>query len=171
MKRIKRWIGMLFILTGILFIGVFLIAIVNQDTSPLSNINKYEKVKRYDVLRAELRKYQLEEYTHVLLALMYQESRGEGGDPMQALESAGLPPNTIDDPKRSIQQGIRHFNDVPTYGKEKNVDFPTIIQAYNSPTPPPLSLRLRRNSKGIRARELQNFNLMTIEFSPSIHEI
>ncbi|MED0673390.1 lysozyme family protein [Aneurinibacillus aneurinilyticus] len=34
---------------------------------------------------------------------MYQESRGEGGDPMQALESAGLPPNTIDDPKRSIQ--------------------------------------------------------------------
>ncbi|MEZ2656887.1 lysozyme family protein [Aneurinibacillus aneurinilyticus] len=103
MKRIKRWIGMLFILTGILFIGVFLIAIVNQDTSPLSNINKYEKVKRYDVLRAELRKYQLEEYTHVLLALMYQESRGEGGDPMQVSESAGLPPNTIDDPKRSIQ--------------------------------------------------------------------
>ncbi|CEH29622.1 lysozyme family protein [Aneurinibacillus migulanus] len=132
MKRIKRWIGMLFILTGILFIGVFLIAIVNQDTSPPSNINKYEKVKRYEpVLRAELRKYQLEKYTHVLLALMYQESRGEGGDPMQASESAGLPPNTIDDPKRSIQQGVRHFNDVLTYGKEKNVDFPTIIQAYN----------------------------------------
>ncbi|MCI1693581.1 MAG: hypothetical protein LKI15_07080, partial [Aneurinibacillus aneurinilyticus] len=30
---------------------------------------------------------------------------------------------------------MRHLNDVPTYGKEKNVDFPTIIQAYNSPTP------------------------------------
>lgn len=132
MKRIKRWIGMLFILTGILFIGVFLIAIVNQDMSPPSKINKYEKVKRYEpVLSAELRKYQLEEYTHVLLALMYQESRGEGGDPMQASESAGLPPNTIDDPVRSIRQGVRHFNDVITYGKEKKVDFPTIIQAYN----------------------------------------
>ncbi|ERI11644.1 lysozyme family protein [Aneurinibacillus aneurinilyticus] len=132
MKQIKRLIGILTILMGFLLIGVFLITIVNQYMSPPSKINKYDKVKRYEpMLSAELHKYHLEEYTSVLLALMYQESRGEGGDPMQASESAGLPPNTINDPERSIRQGVRHFNDVLTYGKEKKVDFPTIIQAYN----------------------------------------
>lgn len=81
---------------------------------------------------------------------MYQESRGEGGDPMQASESAGLPPNTI------IRTAMGTFH---------------ILCFKWGPTPPPSSLRLRRTSKGIRSRELQNFNLMTIEFSPSIHEI
>ena len=88
-------------------------------------------IKYTPTLQAELKKYQLEKYTVALTAVMHQESQGKGGDPMQSSESAGLPANTIDDPKVSIKQGVKHFHQVVTYGKEKNVDFPTIIQAYN----------------------------------------
>ena len=38
---------------------------------------------------------------------------------MQSSESAGLPANTIEDPKVSIKQGVKHFHQVVTYGKEK----------------------------------------------------
>jgi hypothetical protein len=62
---------------------------------------------------------------------MQQESRGKGGDPMQASESAGLARNTITDPKQSIEVGVKHFQQVLAYGNERQVDFPTIIQAYN----------------------------------------
>ena len=88
-------------------------------------------IKHTPTLQTELKKYQLEKYTVALTAVMHQESQGKGGDPMQSSESAGLPANTIDDPKVSIKQGVKHFHQVVTYGKEKNVDFPTIIQAYN----------------------------------------
>jgi soluble lytic murein transglycosylase-like protein len=50
---------------------------------------------------------------------------------MQASESAGLARNTIKDPKQSIQVGVKHFQRALTYGNQKKVDFPTIIQAYN----------------------------------------
>ena len=50
---------------------------------------------------------------------------------MQASESAGLAPNSIQDPEQSIKQGIKHFQQSVTYGQQKQVDFPTIIQAYN----------------------------------------
>lgn len=88
-------------------------------------------IKYTPTIEAELKKYKLEKYTVVLAALMHQESEGKGGDPMQSSESAGLPPNTIDDPKISIKQGVKHFHHVVTYGKEKHVDFPTMIQSYN----------------------------------------
>ncbi len=41
--------------------------------------------------------------------MMYQESKGRGGDPMQSSESLGMKRNEIDDPKASIKQGVRHF--------------------------------------------------------------
>ncbi|RFU67537.1 hypothetical protein D0469_14475 [Peribacillus saganii] len=82
-------------------------------------------------LQTELAKYNLEQYTAVLIAIMQQESHGKGGDPMQSSESAGLPPNTINNPAESIKQGVKHFNKVVNYGTKKNVDFETIIQSYN----------------------------------------
>ncbi len=93
---------------------------------PFTNVKKYSPV-----LEAELEKYKLEQYTDVLLALMQQESRGKGGDPMQSSEAAGLSPNEIEDPNESIKQGVKHFNQVFTYGNKKKVDFPTIVQSYN----------------------------------------
>ncbi|MBD1380308.1 lysozyme family protein [Metabacillus arenae] len=135
MKKAKRtlnnFLGLLFILfVAILFIAIFE---VNSNLSqPVNNRDEFENVTRYeDVLREELRKYELESYTPILLALMQQESKGRGGDPMQSSESAGLPRNTIEDPVKSIQQGVKHFHASLTYGKEKNVDDATIIQSYN----------------------------------------
>ena len=91
----------------------------------------FEVIKYSPFLHDELKKYKLEKYTIALTALMYQESRGKGGDPMQSSEAAGLTPNSIDDPKKSIKYGIKHFYRVLTYGKKKKVDFSTIIQSYN----------------------------------------
>ena len=70
-----------------------------------------------------MKKYKLEQYTDVLIALMQQESRGKGGDPMQSSEAAGLAPNEIEDPKESIIQGVKHFNRVFTYGRKKRLIF------------------------------------------------
>lgn len=101
------------------------------NMSNVENDSFRDVIKYIPTLQAELKKYQLEKYTIVLAALMHQESQGKGGDPMQASESAGLPPNTINDPSISIKQGVKHFHQILTYGKEKQVDFPTIIQSYN----------------------------------------
>ena len=68
--------------------------------------DSFNEVMKYTpTLKSELKKYQLDKYTVVLAAIMHQESQGLGGDPMQSSESAGLPPNTIDDPKVSIKHG------------------------------------------------------------------
>lgn len=83
------------------------------------------------LIEKELKEVNLEEYTLVLAAIMQQESKGKGGDPMQASESAGLPPNSIQDPEQSIKQGVKHFQKALNYGSQKNVDFPAVIQAYN----------------------------------------
>lgn len=83
------------------------------------------------LLEKELKEVNLEEYTLVLAAIMQQESKGKGGDPMQASESAGLPPNSIQDPEQSIKQGVKHFQKALNYGSQKNVDFPAVIKAYN----------------------------------------
>ncbi|MDP4161722.1 MAG: lysozyme family protein [Bacillota bacterium] len=79
----------------------------------------------------ELTKYHLNQFTPLLLAIMYQESQGIGNDPMQASESAGLKRNEINSPEKSIKQGVYHFNKMYKYGKAKRVDLDTIIQSYN----------------------------------------
>jgi len=106
-------------------------------TSKVSNAKavtaiSYKGVENYQsLLENELQKYDLEEYTPILMALMEQESKGKGGDPMQASESAGLKPNSIKDPKKSIEQGVKYFQHVLIYGETQNVDFQTILQSYN----------------------------------------
>lgn len=133
-KQRRRTVHLTLVLFGVL--AVFLII---TDEFPLDKKPEMvfkaipsENVKKYTpLLHKELRKVQLEEFTPLLAAVMQQESKGKGGDPMQASESAGLAPNTIKDPERSIQQGVKHFQRAIQYGEEKNVDLPTIVQAYN----------------------------------------
>ncbi|CAH0157875.1 hypothetical protein SRABI96_00880 [Peribacillus sp. Bi96] len=103
----------------------------NVSTS-VNSINSFTNVEKYrSPLNNELAKYGLEDHTATLIALMQQESRGRGGDPMQASESAGLDPNTITDPTESIKYGVKHFKRINEYGNKKDVDFATILQAYN----------------------------------------
>jgi hypothetical protein len=119
----------------LLLLGTFFVIISlsnRQDQIPAVKNDPFTDVKKYrSTIYNELAKYHLESYTDVLVALMQQESHGKGGDPMQASESAGLPRNSIKDPNQSIQVGVKHFQQVLSYGQQKNVDFATIIQAYN----------------------------------------
>jgi hypothetical protein len=135
-KKVQRNFNVVLVMFAFLFFAVMIqqfFQLQNQPkkvTSVESTIS--DDVANYTpVLRQELESVNLEEYTVVLAAIMQQESRGKGGDPMQASESAGLAPNTISDPQKSIRQGVKHFQNTLSYGNKKKVDFPTIIQAYN----------------------------------------
>lgn len=82
-------------------------------------------------ISTELNKYELADFTPIILAIMDQESHGKGNDPMQSSESLGLKRNEIDNPHDSIKQGITHFIQMYKYGTKRNVDLDTIIQSYN----------------------------------------
>lgn len=132
MKRRRKKFKTIFVLL-MLFCALAAIQNYFQHRTPHTvKSDPFADVKKYSpLIQNELEKYHLENYTTVVIALMQQESHGKGGDPMQASESAGLAPNTIKDPKQSIQVGVKHFQRALTYGNQKKVDFPTIIQAYN----------------------------------------
>ncbi|MBC2686398.1 hypothetical protein HAU06_20105 [Bacillus toyonensis] len=98
-----------------------------------NKVHAIEKcVLQYEpTLKKELEKFNLGDKTAVLLGIMYQESRGEGNDPMQSSESLGLKPNELQEISLSIKQGVKHFAQMYKYGTEKNVSMDTIIQSYN----------------------------------------
>ncbi|MGF6952743.1 hypothetical protein QF028_005248 [Neobacillus sp. B4I6] len=134
MKKRRRKKFKLFLMLFMLFCGLAMFqnyfqqpgSLQLEKSDPFADVIKYRPL-----IHDELAKYNLETHTTVLVALMQQESRGKGGDPMQSSESAGLARNTITDPKKSIQVGVKHFQRVLTYGNQKKVDFQTIIQSYN----------------------------------------
>ncbi|MCS0789280.1 lysozyme family protein [Cytobacillus firmus] len=135
-KRTKRRSNVAFLL----FFSVLIFVLFDQfkqlniketAVSLLPNTVSRDVQNYTPILQKELKEVNLEEYTLVLAAIMQQESKGKGGDPMQASESAGLPPNSIQDPEQSIKQGVKHFQKALNYGSQKNVDFPAVIQAYN----------------------------------------
>ncbi|CAH0346402.1 lysozyme family protein [Bacillus sp. CECT 9360] len=136
-KRKKRNNKTIFFLLFILCFVFIMVEYVKQvplkeESSSIISNDPYRDAKKYrPLIHDELEKHQLEQYTTVLIALMHQESKGKGLDPMQASESAGLARNTIKDPEQSIKQGVKHFQQAVAYGNQKKVDFPTIIQAYN----------------------------------------
>ncbi|PEL37145.1 lysozyme family protein [Bacillus toyonensis] len=128
-----RIIILLFI--SILGLGAMLgILYLNHKTNIQQNkaLATEKRVLQYEhTLKKELEKYNLGEKTAVLLGIMYQESRGEGNDPMQSSESLGLKPNEIQETSLSIKQGVKHFAKMYKYGTEKDVSMETIIQSYN----------------------------------------
>lgn len=135
MKVIKRGFIPLFLLPIVLFL---LLIWLNNNVmifpyfQSTDSVGSPTKVLSYKPeIQKELNKYQLGDFTNVLLAIMYQESRGEGNDPMQASESAGLKRNAILNPSESIEQGVSHFYQMYVLGKKNNVDMDTIIQSYN----------------------------------------
>lgn len=83
-------------------------------------------------IEAELEKHGMEEHINVLLAITTQESGGTASlDIMQASESLGLAPNTIQNPMYSIKVGVDYFATVVNQANKAGVDIETAIQAYN----------------------------------------
>ena len=83
------------------------------------------------LVKAELEKYEMEEYTSIVLAIIKQESGGKKLDIMQSSESIDLPPNTIKNPITSIETGVHYFKQSINRMDETNVDLNTAIQSYN----------------------------------------
>ncbi|MFC7322565.1 lysozyme family protein [Halobacillus campisalis] len=70
----------------------------------------------------------IEEHVDILLAIMMQESGGKGDDPMQASESLCGSVGCIDDPERSIEQGVSHFAQTMDQADQ---DVKLALQSYN----------------------------------------
>ncbi|WP_057914944.1 lysozyme family protein [Peribacillus muralis] len=136
-KKKRKKSKKIFVILSLIFAFLVMKQIIQNPVNgniptSINPLDSFANVKRYSpTIHDELARYGLEEHTSTLIALMQQESRGRGGDPMQASESAGMDPNSITDPNESIKYGVKHFRRIHEYGKEKNVDFATIIQAYN----------------------------------------
>ncbi len=73
-------------------------------------------------------KYGVSDYVELLMAKTMQESGGLLDDVMQSSESLGLPPNSIEDPERSINVGVRYFSNML---EKARGDVKLTLQAYN----------------------------------------
>ena len=97
----------------ILIIGVVggvLLSGNSQSIEPLSQ----EVMDYAPVIQRYAQQYGIPDYVQVIQAIMMQESRGQGSDPMQASECPfntryGNSPNAITDPEYSIQVGIQYY--------------------------------------------------------------
>ena len=99
-----------FLILVIGVIGGVLLSGNNQSTEPLSQ----EVMDYAPVIQKYAKQYDIPEYVQVIQAIMMQESRGQGNDPMQASECPfntryGNSPNSITDPEYSIQVGIQYY--------------------------------------------------------------
>ncbi len=91
-------------------IGGVLLSGSSQSAEPVSQ----EVMDYAPVIQRYAREYGIPDYVQVIQAIMMQESRGQGTDPMQASEcpfNTRYPnsPNGITDPEYSIQVGIRYY--------------------------------------------------------------
>ncbi|MEH6944791.1 bifunctional lytic transglycosylase/C40 family peptidase [Bacillus sp. JJ722] len=73
-------------------------------------------------------KYGVSEYVNIILALMMQESGGQGNDPMQSSESFCGSVGCITDVETSIDKGVLHFSNVMA---KANYDVKLALQSYN----------------------------------------
>ncbi|MFB7642650.1 lysozyme family protein [Peribacillus butanolivorans] len=174
MKRKRKKSNTIFVIFILLFVFLLMkqvmeISIEGNVFTPVNPPDSFANVKKYsNLLHDELAKYGLEEHTSTVIALMQQESRGRGGDPMQASESAGLDPNTITDPAESIRYGVKHFQRIIKYGNEKNVDFSTIIQSYNMGIG---YIDYIANAGGKHTEELaKQFSMLQVEKNPTLYD-
>lgn len=87
-------------------------------------------LKHQSMVEKYAKEYGISEYVSTLLAIIEVESGGRLLDVMQASESLGLPPNTLDT-EASIQQGTKYFADLLRSAERGGVDGNTVIQAYN----------------------------------------
>ncbi|WP_029191135.1 bifunctional lytic transglycosylase/C40 family peptidase [Ornithinibacillus scapharcae] len=87
-------------------------------------------LKHQPMVEKYAQEYGISEYVSTLLAIIEVESGGKLPDVMQASESLGLPPNTLDT-EASIKQGTKYFADLLRSAEAKGVDGNTVIQSYN----------------------------------------
>ncbi|PDZ42289.1 lysozyme family protein [Bacillus wiedmannii] len=120
------------------------------------------------IIERELEKYNLSDKTTILLGIMYQESRGEGTDPMQSSESLELKRNEIQDVNLSIEQGVKHFVQMYQYGIKKDVGMETIIQSYNM-GPKYIDFIASQQIKKHSEKSTKEFSKMKVDQNPDLY--
>ncbi|WP_367946633.1 lysozyme family protein [Virgibacillus dokdonensis] len=129
-KAVKRTVfvgvGLFLLFIGIsLFFQRFMLTQPDSQTGPIIS----EQVLDYRPLVVKYaKKYEVEEHVDTLLAMMMQESSGQGDDPMQSSESYCGERGCIQDPEVSIKQGVYYFSQTL---KAAGGDVLTAIQSYN----------------------------------------
>jgi cell wall-associated NlpC family hydrolase len=124
-----------------------------------------------DVLEALERHGLGDEHLPVLLAIMYQESKGNvassNGDLFQASESKCGYIGCITDPIESIDQGVRHYKASLEMGESHEVDLYTVIQAYNFGTG---YINFVSDNGSQHSEDLaKDFSMIQVEKSPSVY--
>lgn len=90
-----------------------------------------EVLKWKDEIEAACKKYNIPDYSNVVMAIIMVESGGSVPDLMQSSESLGLPMNTIKSEKESIDAGVKHLAKCVQLAKEQGTDFWSAVGAYN----------------------------------------
>ena len=108
---------------------------IGGDSTITVSLNISPDVERYrELVLTEAKKHGMEAYINLFLAVIMQESGGQGGDIFQASESLGLPPNTLDT-AGSIEQGVKYlFGMITKAGVASPEDLEHIrlaLQGYN----------------------------------------
>lgn len=103
--------------------------VITASSSLSSSVEQYRSV-----VKKEAEKLGKGQFTDLFLAVMQQESGGNGTDVFQASESMGLPVNTLST-DRSIKQGVKYLSScLDTAGCKSPVDIDKIklaLQGYN----------------------------------------
>ena len=87
------------------------------------------EVTRYeDYFEKYAKEYGIEEHADIVMAMAMQESGGRYLDVMQSSESLGMPVNSLTDPEKSIEQGVKYFSQVL---EQADGDVELALQSYN----------------------------------------
>src|SRR5690625_351725 len=108
-KIYTKVILLIFLLTALL-VAVSLLNFEEGNNRLNSNFIFTKKVEKYrPLVEKYAAEHKIEEHVDTLLAIMMQESKGRGDDPMQSSESLCGEVGCIDDPEKSIEQGVAYF--------------------------------------------------------------
>ncbi|WP_095022190.1 lysozyme family protein [Bacillus thuringiensis] len=165
-KKLVFFFGSIVILISL--IGLFYGNLLSDINKKQSYAIEERLLQFKPIIEKELEKYNLGDKTTTLLGIMYQESRGEGTDPMQSSESLELKRNEIQDVNLSIEQGVKHFAQMYQYGIEQDVGMDTIIQSYNM-GPKYIEFIAGQQSKKHSEKLAKEFSKMKVDQNPDLY--
>lgn len=135
-RKMKRAIIYTSLVAVILFVILASVSVYTYVKHPeLASENRiveYVFTKKVEKHRETVEMYADEagvsEYTNLLLAMMLQESGGQGNDPMQSSESLCGSVGCIDSADQSIEQGVKYFASAL---EKAEGDVHLAVQSYN----------------------------------------
>ena len=128
-KRTGRSVlSIILLLSGILVTVSLLVDRHSDEKQLVKDLQIYHVENERKTVTKYAKKYGVEEYVDVLLAMMLQESGGRGKDPMQSSESYCGEIGCIKSRTESIEQGVQYFSHAL---ERANGELELAVQSYN----------------------------------------